>query len=166
MSLSSALLRCQTSLQHPLAPHLPPPPLRRHLRVSSAVKVRRARAAPALTLRRRGQTGWQSCRNRCVFQCMHTHIRAGKREFRKMFKYKSLWHKRDVLILLYPFLSFSLTHLSFFLPSAKSRTRAAHCTLPGPHCQTQEKEREEGQEKEEKGRKREASENRGRAAAY
>lgn len=71
MSLSSALLRCQTSLQDPLAPRLLPPPLHRHLRVSSAVKVRRARAAPALTLRRRGQTDWQSCRNRFVLQCLH-----------------------------------------------------------------------------------------------
>lgn len=151
-SLSSALQKCQMRLQYPRAPRLPPPHLHRHQRVNSAVRVRRARAAPAPTLRRRGQTGWQSCRNRSVFNS-------------KMFKYNFLWHYCDILMLLYPLLSITFTHLSVFLPSAESRTRAAHCTLSGPHRQTQEEEREERQEKEEKGRKREASEDRGRAAA-
>lgn len=68
MSLSSALLKCQMSLLHPLAlrrrhPHLP----HHRQRAIWAVKVRIARAVPALTQRKSGLTDWQSCRNRCVF---------------------------------------------------------------------------------------------------
>lgn len=66
--LNFALLKCQMSPQHHRAPRLPPPRLPPPLRVSSAVKVRRVRAARAPTLKRRGQTDWQSCRNRFVLR--------------------------------------------------------------------------------------------------
>lgn len=73
MFLSSVLLKCQMSLQHHRALPRLPHPLHPPLRVSSAARVRKATAAQAPTLRRRGRTVWQSCRSRCVQQhvCKH-----------------------------------------------------------------------------------------------
>lgn len=61
------------SLQHHRALPRLPHPLHPPLRVSSAARVRKATAAQAPTLRRRGRTVWQSCRSRCVQQhvCKH-----------------------------------------------------------------------------------------------
>lgn len=66
-----------------------------------------------------------------------------------------------MLIINRPFLCSSFLYL--ISSPAESGTRAAHCTLPGSHRQTQEKEREEGQEEEEKIGKRKASEDGGGA---
>lgn len=139
MFLSSVLLKCQMSLQHHRALPRLPHPLHPPLRVSSAARVRKATAAQAPTLRRRGRTVWQSCRSRCVQQHVCKH----------MFTHR-------LFAALMPFYLFI-----FFDLSAKSCSWAAHRTLPGPHHQTQEEERQEGQKEEEKGWEREAPEDRG-----
>uniref|UniRef100_A0A3Q4HVR3 Bromodomain containing 2a n=1 Tax=Neolamprologus brichardi TaxID=32507 RepID=A0A3Q4HVR3_NEOBR len=58
--------KLQMSLQHHRALPPLPHPLHPPLRASSAARVRKATAAQAPTLRRRGRTVWQSCRSRSL----------------------------------------------------------------------------------------------------
>lgn len=131
MSLSSALLKCQMSLLPPRAlrhrrPHLP----RRRQRATSAVKVRTVRAAPALTLRKSGQTDWQSCRNRYLILCFCGINGLFCSEFS-------------------PFLTRPLTHL-FFSPQLKAVHEQLTALSQGPIIKPKKKKDKKDKKKKKK----------------